>query len=228
MATLYIGNKRYSSWSMRPWVLMKALNIPFDEKIFFFAPSIRQPAFGAFSPSGKVPTLALADGTVIHDSLAIVEYLAEDHPAAWPRDRAARAYARCAAAEMHAGFPALRSQCGMNVGLRVDVGVPDDALRRDLDRIDALWTEGLTRFAGPWLAGADFTAVDAFFAPVASRLQTYGLALSADADAYARRLLAHPAVAQWVAEGLAETARCEMHEADVVRDGRKIVEDLCK
>ncbi|KAM0280830.1 hypothetical protein ACHAQH_003860 [Verticillium albo-atrum] len=227
MTTLYIGNKRYSSWSMRPWVLMTALAIPFDEKIFFFVPTIRQTAFDAFSPTGKVPTLD-HNGTVVHDSLAIIEYLAEDHPSVWPRDRAARAYARCAAAEMHSGFSALRSQCGMNVGLRIDIGEPDDALRRDIDRIDALWSEGLKRFGGPWLAGADFTAVDAFFAPVASRVQTYGLVLSEEAQAYGTRLLDHSAVAQWVAEGLEETARCEMHEADAVRDGRKLVEDLCK
>ncbi|KAM0326102.1 hypothetical protein ACHAQA_006695 [Verticillium albo-atrum] len=227
MTTLYIGNKRYSSWSMRPWVLMKAFNIPFEEKIYFFIPGIRQPAFREFSPSGKVPTLN-HDGTIVYDSLAIIEYLAEDHPAVWPRDRQARTYARCAASEMHSGFGALREQCGMNVGLRIDLGTPDEALQRDLDRIDALWSDGLERFGGPWLAGAEFSAVDAFFAPVASRVETYGLALSAPALAYAKRLLEHPAVAQWVAEGLQETARCEMHEAEALRGDRKLVKDLCK
>lgn len=224
-STLFIGNKRYSSWSMRPWVLMKALNIPFTEELHVFAAGVRQPAFKTFSPSGKVPTLHHGDA-VIWDSLAIVEYLAEDHPLVWPSDRKARAWARCAAAEMHSGFPAIRDQCSMNVALRIELGAPDAELQRDLDRVDHLWTEGLSRFGGPWLAGEGFSAVDAFFAPVASRLLTYGVELSsAPAREYARRLLEHPAVAQWIEEGIKETAREPMHEEDCVR-GRKVVKDI--
>ncbi|WYZ41268.1 hypothetical protein EsH8_V_000163 [Colletotrichum jinshuiense] len=222
---LYIGNKRYSSWSMRPWVLLKALDIPFEERLQIFAPGRRQPAFLAFSPSGKVPTLLDGD-TTIWDSLAIAEYIAEAHPRAWPEDKVARAFARSAAAEMHTGFEAIRDQCSMNVALRIDLGGPPDAaLQRDLDRLGELWADGLARFGGPFLAGAEFTAVDAFFAPVATRIQTFGLPLPEPALAYAQRLLEHPAVKQWVEEGIAETAREPGHEEDVLR-GRKVLKDL--
>ncbi|OHE97245.1 glutathione S-transferase domain-containing protein [Colletotrichum orchidophilum] len=224
---LYVANKRYSSWSMRPWVLLKALNVPFEERLQTFVAGLRQPAFLSFSPSGKVP--ALQDGdTTVWDSLAIVEYIAEDHPSAWPRDKAARAFARSAAAEMHAGFEAIRNQCSMNVALRIDLGGPPDAaLQRDLDRLDELWVDGLTRFGGPYLAGGAFSAADAFFAPVATRIQTFGLRVSAPAMAYVRTLLEHPAVEQWVVEGIAETAREPYHEEDV-RRGRTVLEDLSR
>ncbi|KAK1589919.1 glutathione S-transferase domain-containing protein [Colletotrichum navitas] len=224
---LFIANKRYSSWSMRPWVLLKALDVPFEERLQTFAPGHRQPAFLSFSPSGKVP--ALVDGDVtVWDSLAIVEYIAEAHPAAWPRDRAARAFARCAAAEMHSGFEAIRDQCSMNVALRIDLGgPPDTALQRDLDRLDQLWTDGLRRFGGPFLAGGEFTAADAFFAPVATRVQTFGLRLSGPAMAYVETLLGHPAVKQWIEEGIAETMREPTHEEDVLR-GRKVLQDLTR
>ncbi|GJC98822.1 Glutathione S-transferase domain-containing protein [Colletotrichum higginsianum IMI 349063] len=222
---LFIANKRYSSWSMRPWVLLKALGIPFEERLQTFTAGLRQPAFLSFSPTGKVPTLLDGDVTV-WDSLAIVEYIAEAHPAAWPRDPAARAFARCAAAEMHAGFDAIRDQCSMNVALRIDLGGPPNAaLQRDLDRLDQLWTDGLTRFGGPFLAGGEFTAADAFFAPVATRIQTFGLKVSEPAMAYVQTLLEHPAVSQWIKDGIAETAREPYHEADVVR-GRKVLKDL--
>ncbi|KAK2008267.1 glutathione S-transferase domain-containing protein [Colletotrichum eremochloae] len=224
---LYIANKRYSSWSMRPWVLLKALDIPFEERLQTFAPGHRQPAFLSFSPSGKVPTLVDGDVTV-WDSLAIVEYVAEAHPAAWPRDKAARAFARCAAAEMHSSFEAIRDQCSMNVALRVDLGGPPDAaLQRDLDRLDQLWTDGLARFGGPFLTGGEFTAADAFFAPVATRIRTFGLRLSDPAMAYVETLLGHPAVKQWVEEGIAETMREPSHEEDVLR-GRKVLQDLSR
>ncbi|KAK1997364.1 glutathione S-transferase domain-containing protein [Colletotrichum falcatum] len=226
MLVLHIANKRYSSWSMRPWVLLKALGVPFEERLQAFSSGHRQPAFLSFSPSGKVP--ALVDGDVtVWDSLAIAEYVAEAHPAAWPRDGAARAFARCAAAEMHSGFAALRDQCSMNVALRVDLGAgaPDEELQRDLDRLDRLWTDGLARFGGPFLAGGEFTAADAFFAPVATRVRTFGLRLSDPAMAYVETLLAHPAVRQWVEEGIAETMREPSHEEDVLR-GRKVLQDL--
>ncbi|GKT59994.1 glutathione S-transferase [Colletotrichum tofieldiae] len=222
---LFIANKRYSSWSMRPWVLLKALGIPFEERLQTFVAGLRQPAFLAFSPTGKVPTLVDGD-TTVWDSLAIVEYIAEAHTAAWPQDKAARAFARSAAAEMHTGFGAIRDQCSMNVALRIDLGGPPDAaLQRDLDRLDQLWTDGLTRFGGPFLAGKEFTAADAFFAPVATRIQTFGLTLSEPAMAYVQTLLEHPAVSQWVEEGIAETEREPFHEEDV-RRGRKVLQDL--
>ncbi|KAK1489702.1 glutathione S-transferase domain-containing protein [Colletotrichum cuscutae] len=222
---LYVANKRYSSWSMRPWVLLKALNVPFEERLQTFVAGLRQPAFLSFSPSGKVPTLQDGD-TTVWDSLAIVEYIAEDYPAAWPQDKVARAFARSAAAEMHTGFEAIRDQCSMNVALRIDLGGPPDAaLQRDLDRLEELWVEGLTRFGGPYLAGAEFSAADAFFAPVATRIQTFGLKVSEPAMKYVETLLEHPAVNQWVVEGIAETAREPYHEKDVLR-GRKVLKDL--
>lgn len=222
--TLYIGNKRYSSWSMRPWVLLTALGIPFDERVHFMGGDFRQRALSTFSPTGKVP--ALHDGDlVVTDSLAIAEYVAEAHPAVWPADRAARAWARCAAAEMHSSFTALRSECAMNVALRVDIGQLSEGLQADIDRVARLWTEGLTKFGGPWLAGGEFTAVDAFYAPVASRLQTYSITLPEQAEEYKNRLLEHTAVVAWVQDGLKETARLEGYEAQAVR-GRKLLENL--
>lgn len=227
--TLYIGNKRYSSWSMRPWVLLKALDVPFEERRQVFQPGARQPGFLRFSPSGKVPCLYdsdVAGGAAIWDSLSICEHVAEKHAAAaWPRDPAARAFARSAAAEMHAGFAAIRDECSMNVGLRIQLGPPSEALARDLDRLTALFEEGLERFGGPYLAGGTFTAADAFFAPVASRCVTYGVRLAGRAQEYLDHLFAHAAVQAWVAEGIAETEREPFHEDDCVR-GRTVLEDL--
>ena len=231
--TLYIGNKRYSSWSMRSWVLLKALDIPFHEQLRLFKPGARQPDFLSFSPSGKVPCLQVSsasDGGAdisVWDSLAIAEFLAEHHPSIWPRDAPSRAFARCAASEMHSGFDAIRDQCSMNVGLRIDLGAPDAALQRDLDRMSALFRHGLERFGGPWLAGTEFTAADAFYAPVASRRKTFGLRFGDEAEEYLERLFGHPAVQAWVGQGLRETEREPLHEEDCIR-GRKVLEDLCK
>jgi glutathione S-transferase len=220
MYELYIANKNYSSWSLRPWVLLRALDIPFDETLVPFTggAGANRDAFRVFSPSGKVPCLRHGEVTV-WDSLAIAEYLAERHPAVWPADTAARAWARCAAAEMHSGFPALRSVCTMNCGIRVRVDPPDAALRRDIERLDELWKEGLARFGGPFLAGAAFTAVDAFYAPVAFRIQSYGLALGDPSMAYAQRLLDLPAMREWYAAALAESWRDPEHEDEARRAG---------
>ena len=133
--------------------------------------------FRRFSPTGRVPCLRDQD-LYIWDSLAITEYLAERHAGVWPQDSKARAWARCAAAEMHSGFHTLRDRCPMNCALRVELNELTAALKADIGRVDELWTDGLTRHGGPFLAGGDFSAVDAFFAPVASRVQTYGLKLS--------------------------------------------------
>jgi len=141
-----------------------------------------------FANRRKVP--CLIDGeTVVWDSLAITEYLAERSPAVWPFDVTARTWARCAVAEMHSGFQVLRECCTMNCGLRIQIASPSPALAKDLTRLNALWLEGLTRFGGPYLAGPAFTAVDAFFAPVAFRIQTYGLVW--------HRLLAHTSTICW-------------------------------
>jgi glutathione S-transferase len=224
MLRLYIANRNYSSWSLRPWVLLRELGIAFEETLVPFAAEATHETFRAFSPSGKVP--CLVDGeTVVWDSLAIVEYLAELEPRAWPADRIARAWARCAAAEMHSGYQHLRNLCTMNCGLRVRIDVLPPPVARDVARIDELWNEGLSRFGGDFLAGKAFTAVDAFFAPVAFRIQTYGLAMSPPALDYANRLLALPPMKDWYAAALEETWRDEAHEEEV-RGAGAVLADL--
>jgi glutathione S-transferase len=226
--TLFIGNKRYSSWSMRPWVLLKALDIPFEEKLNLFKPGLRQPDFLAFSPTGKVPCLHDSETSiVVWDSLAICEYIAEKYPAAWPSDASARAFARCAAAEMHSGFDAIRDECSMNVALRIELGEVGEALQRDIDRFTALFEQGLDKFGGPWLAGEKFTIVDAMYAPIASRFKTYGIELKGAAKEYADRLFEHPVVQDWIQGGIQETSREPFHEEDCLR-GRKLLRDLTK
>jgi glutathione S-transferase len=216
---LFIANKNYSSWSLRPWALMVELGIPFDEEFAPFAPSASNwEAFRRFSPSGKVP--CLVDGTTtVWDSLAITEYLAEQYPAVWPAERAARAWARSAAAEMHSGFGALRNECSMSCGVRVSLKSVSAALQQDLDRLSELWAQGLTRFGGPYLAGRAFTAVDAFFAPVAFRVQTYGLRLEHQAHTYVNTLLACKSSQRWYEQALAETLREPGHDKDITAAG---------
>ena len=224
MYLLYIANKNYSSWSLRPWLLMRELRIPFEERLLRFGDLERWDEFRAANPSGRVP--CLVDGALrVADSLAIVEYLAEAHAGVWPAAVPARAWARSAAAEMHSGFAELRSRCSMSCGVRVRLHALSAALDADLARIDGLWNDGLQRFGGPYLAGAAFTAVDAFFAPVALRLQTYGLQSSAPAAAYAQRLLNLPALREWYAAALAETFRDELHEREIHTMGT-VLEDL--
>jgi glutathione S-transferase len=218
MYALYIANKNYSSWSLRPWSLLRTLGIPFDEKYVPFETGSSFGKFRQFSPTGKVP--CLVDGsTVVWDSLAIAEYVAERHPGVWPGDPVARAWARSASAEMHSGFVALRNECSMSIGVRIRLHGQSEALRRDIARIDELWSESLSRFGGPFLAGAGFTAVDAFFVPVAYRARTYGLALSAPAAAYGERLLALPSSLAWEADALRETWRELGHEQEILASG---------
>ncbi|MEO6080991.1 MAG: glutathione S-transferase family protein [Steroidobacteraceae bacterium] len=218
MYELIIANKNYSSWSMRPWVLMRALQIPFGERLLLFHANSGAGDFRMFSPTGRVP--CLLDGPVkVWDSLAIVEYLAERHAGVWPQDLAARAWARSAAAEMHSGFQALRTVCSMNVGLRVRLHQVSPPLQAELLRLNALWSEGLNSHGGPWLAGKQFGAVDAFFAPVATRLQTYGLSLPQIAAQYAQRLLDFAPVSEWVNAGINEPWRDAAHEAEVLEHG---------
>lgn len=222
MYTLYVANKNYSSWSLRPWVLMRELGIAFDEQVrpFNDGPTL---AFGDVSPSGRFPCL-IDGGTVVWDSLAITEYLAEAHPQVWPADKTARAFARSAAAEMHSGFQQLRNVCGMNVGIRVELTSVSEGLGKDLARLEALWTEGLTRFGGPFLGGSRFSAVDAFFCPVAFRVQVYDLKLSAPARAYAQRLLDLPAMQDWYAAALKETWRKQAYEQEALAAGRIVAD----
>ena len=222
MYTLHIGNKNYSSWSLRPWALMSVLAIPFQEKVHVFGPSFTAKSEGK-SPSGKVPCLH-DDRRVVWDSLAIAEYLAERHAGVWPTDPDARAWARSAAAEMHSGFQALRSVCSMNCGIRVKLHAHPNDLKRDLARMDELWSEGLARFGGPYLAGKAFGAVDAFFCPVAFRAQSYGLELPKASADYVARLLALPAMKKWYEAALAEPWRDQPHEDEIAGSGR-IVHD---
>ncbi len=217
--TLITANRNYSSWSLRPWLLMKGLDLPFEDRIEPFTKASNYAEFRSFSPTGQVPVL-LHEGRVIHDSLGIALYLADRHAGVWPQDADARAWAQCAAAEMHSGFSALRNDCTMNVGVRVAPNPPSDALRANLSRLTELWAEGLTRFGGPYLAGADFSAVDAFFAPVAWRVRTYGLDVGAAGRAWTQQIIAHPAMQQWEREALAESWREEGHEAELASCGR--------
>jgi len=222
--TLYIANKNYSSWSLRPWVLLQTLSIPFAERLVPFGTAAAPHDFGKFAPNGKVP--CLHDGTtVVWESLAIVEYLAERHPGVWPEDARARAFARAAAAEMHAGFTALRRICGMNCGLRVRLHHIEPALHADLERLQALWQDGLSRFGGPYLAGEAFSGADAFYAPVAFRIQTYDPPLERTAREYAARLLALPAMRGWYQAALEEPWRDAAHEQEAL-DAGMITADL--
>ena len=210
---LYIGNKNYSSWSMRPWVLMKQAGIEFDEVKLRFDSFETDSSFKRevlrVNPSGRVPVLIDGD-LAVWDTLAIAEYLAETYPekSLWPADRAARARARSVVAEMHSGFGALRSHFGMNieaslpeVGERVLREHPEVA--KDVERIIAMWTDLLDTYRGPLLFGK-FSIADAFYAPVVMRIRTYGVPVPPGIAAYIDRLVAQPGVAAWIADALAE------------------------
>ena len=224
MYELYIANKNYSSWSVRPWVLLRELKIAFREHLVPFGEESSWQNFRKISPSGRVPCLIDGD-IVVWDSLAIVEYVAERHEGVWPAATRARAWARSATAEMHSGFSELRSRCSMSCGQRIRLNEFPPPLERDVARLGTLWNDGLRRFGGPFLAGGAFTAVDAFYAPVAFRVQTYGLELDAPAAAYADHLLATRALRDWYADALEETLRDRPHEEGVARLGT-VLQDL--
>jgi glutathione S-transferase len=202
--TLHIGEKNYSSWSARPWILMRQAGIPFTERLVSLRQDDGKAARFARLPGGRVPVLE-DDGLMVWDSLAIVEYLAERHSASWPADAKARAWARSLCAEMHGGFSALRQGMSMDVRARRPQRTRTPAMLADIARIEALWTETRRRFGqgGPLLFGA-FTAADAYYAPVAFRFQTYGVEPAGEAGAYWRALLALPAVREWEAGGRAD------------------------
>jgi len=215
--TLITANRNYSSWSLRPWVLMNALGIPFEDRIEPFTKPDNYEDFRAFSPTGQVPLLI--DGTRrVWDSLGITLYLADRHDGVWPEGEDARAFAQAIAAEMHGGFGALRNDCTMNVGVRVALRPKSPALERNVARVREIFEEGLTRFGGPWLVGPAFTAADAFYAPVAFRVRTYGLDVGRG-QAWVDQVLAHPAMLDWEAKALAETWREESHEAELAASG---------
>ena len=213
MLTLYIGNKNYSSWSMRPWVLLKQAEIPFTERL---VPFDTLDADGAFkqavlqvSPVGRVPVL-VDDGFAVWDTLAIAEYLAEKFPERqlWPRAVQARARARSVCAEMHSGFSALRHHCPMNI----EASLPQagaiawrdqPAVRADVQRIVAMWTELLEQHKGPMLFG-EFSIADAYFAPVCMRIKNYALPVPGHITDYVRRVCALSGVKAWIEDALAE------------------------
>ncbi len=225
MLKLYIGNKNYSSWSMRPWVLLTQAGIPFEEVMVRFdsfeADSKFKKTISAVSPTGKVP--ALVDTSVsgdlkIWDTLAIAEYAAEQFPEKnlWPKDKAARAIARSVCAEMHAGFTGLRGNCPMNI----EASLPNigqiiwrdkPAVQVDVKRIVELWTELLLKYKGPMLFG-EFSAADAYFAPVCMRFNTYGLPLPKNIADYVARVTSLPAVQAWIKGALAEHDFVEFDE----------------
>lgn len=209
---LIIGNKNYSSWSMRPWVLMTQLDIPFLEKKLrfdFSEGSAYRQEVARYTPAGLVPVL-MDEGLAVWDSLAIAEYLHEQFPQAgvWPAEAAARARARCLAAEMHGGFGALRQHCPMNIEASLpEVGeriwADQAAVRADVARIEAAWADALQAHGGPYLFGA-FSAADAMYAPVCMRFISYALPVSEATRAYVQRMAATSAVMAWVADARAE------------------------
>jgi len=219
---LITANRNYSSWSLRPWLLMKALAIPFDDRFEPFLEAVNYAQFRKFSPTGQVP--ALIDGpTTIWDSLAIALYLADRHAGIWPEAPGPRAFAQAAVAEMHSGFATLRNACTMNIAVRVKPRAMSPALAKDVDRLRELFETGLARFGGPWLAGERFSVVDAFYAPVAYRIRTYGMAVGGG-QAWVDHVLAHPAMRAWEAAALAETWREAAHEAELAACGEIIAD----
>ena len=214
--TLIIGNKNYSSWSMRPWVAMTAFNIPFQEVRVLLDQPDTAGKIAHYSACGRVPVLLAGDIT-IWDSLAICEYLAEQFPEKhlWPQDVAARAMARSVCAEMHSGFTGLRTAMSMNIkGRFPGRGRTADA-QADIGRISEIWEECLSRFGHHQFLFGDFSIADAYFAPVVMRFRSYGVSMAPALNAYCDRVCAHPAVARWIAEALAETETAPKHDAEM-------------
>ena len=201
---LYIGNKNYSSWSMRPWLAMTAKGMAFEEELVPFNDDAGNPEFAAFSPTVKVPVL-VDDGLTIWESLAILEYLADKFPEKgfWPEDFRQRALARCAANEMHGGFQALRNACPMNMRREIRAIVTDQDVHRDVARIETLWAECLERSGGPFLFG-EFCNADAMYAPVVNRIEKYALSDHEAVKQYSVSMKSHPAWLSWEKSALEE------------------------
>ncbi|MBT9514087.1 MAG: glutathione S-transferase family protein [Acidovorax sp.] len=221
MPKLYIGNKNYSSWSMRPWVLLRQAGIAFDEVVVRFdsfeADSEFKRVMGPVSPTGKVPVL-VDDGLVVWDTLAIAEYVAATWPdkQLWPADAKARARARSVCAEMHSGFTALRSHCPMNIEANLAhtgalIWRDQPGVRADVQRLVDMWSALLEEHGGPLLFG-EFTVADAYFAPVCMRLHSYALPLPPHIAAYVQRVRALPGVKAWIDEALAENDFLDFEE----------------
>jgi glutathione S-transferase len=212
---LVTGNKNYSSWSMRPWLALRACDIAFEEVFIpLYTGEADKKRILAFTHSGKVPVLVDGDITV-WDSLAIIEYVAERFPEAhlWPEDRASRAHARSISAEMHSGFAALRNECGMNLHRPVGAIALSENARADIARVQQIWIECRERYgkSGPFLFGA-FSGADAMFAPVVHRFRTYAIEVAPKARDYMDAMMALPAFQEWTRAGLAETIVIEKFE----------------
>jgi glutathione S-transferase len=203
---LHIGDRNYSSWSMRPWLALRMGGVAFDEVMHQLPEMGGKPAFGAVSPNERVPALDLGGGVVIPESLAICEWAAEQQPSLWPADATARALARAASAIMHSGFASLRNDAPMNIRRRSDASrMTADGLA-DAARVDALWREWLARSGGPFLFGR-WSIADAMYAPVVTRFVTYAIPRSAEAQGYIDRMWAEPHFAAWVKGAEAETRK---------------------
>jgi glutathione S-transferase len=224
MYVLHIANKNYSSWSLRPWVMMRMSAIPFEERLHPFNPNgPSRDAFLEFSPTAQVP--CLHDGErVIWESLAILEYLADRHEGLWPGDPDAKAFARSAAMEMSTGFSVLRQSCPMSIGMRIKLASIGAPLRQELSRLSAVFEEGLDRFGGPFLTGEAFTIVDAMYCPVAWRVRSYDLPVTKTALTYGETLRALAPMREWEAAALAERFREPSHDLDIASLG-EVLED---
>ncbi len=213
MLKIVVGNKKYSSWSLRPWLALKLTGAPVEEQVIALDMPDTAANIRKFSPSGRVP--ALIDGNLtIWDSLAICEYLNEKFPQAqlWPRDAAQRAWARSISAEMHSGFMNLRNDCSMKIVQQYPYKPLRPETQADVDRIVELWNECLRAGKGPWLFGAKPTIADCMYAPVVSRFRTYSIPLTPVAQKYADHVWSWPVLQEWVTAARAETLRAKFHE----------------
>jgi glutathione S-transferase len=206
MLKLVIANKLYSSWSLRPWMVMRAFDIPFEEIVIPLRQDDSKARLARYSPSGKVPVLVDGD-LVIWESLAIIEYVAEHCPdkAVWPKDRVARAHARAISNEMHGGFMPLRQGCPMNLGARYKTPELTEPMKANIDRVETIWSDARKAFGGggPYLYGA-FSAADAMFAPVVTRLDTYQIPVKPETRDYMDTILSNPHFAAWKQAALIE------------------------
>jgi glutathione S-transferase len=222
---LIVGNQNYSSWSARPWLVLTHFGIPFELEVTPLSGPGWRENLRAKSPTARVPVLV--DGSLaVPETTAIIEYIAEKYPEhpVWPAGREARALARAAAAEMHAGFTELRGAAPMNLRASLPGRVPHAAVAADLARLEALWSGLLDRFGGPYLFGP-FTAADAMFAPVAGRIRTYDLPVSDTGATYVEAIYALPAFQALLAAAVAEPWTVERDEIDVILSGRPITDN---